>query len=461
MRVGATPVDGVPHDALVIGLAVTGRAVSRQLLQRGHAVVVADDRPGPAAYTAAAELGVPLIAAPTTDELDALVRSTGVVLPSPGVPARHPVFELAARARVPVWSEFELAARWSDLPVVAITGTNGKTTVTTLVTDMLARAGHRVAAAGNTDVPLVDVLDEPLDVVVVEASSFRLALTDSFRPAVAAWLNVAEDHLDWHRSAADYVAAKAKVWANLRGDDIAVANADDAIVSAAAHQLARVRWFSVETKSDWWWDRDHGSLVGPDGAFVDVDALPRRLPHDLANALAASACASEAGVDPVVCATALQQFAGLRHRVALVGEAGGVRWYDDSKATTPASVLAAVRGFDSVVLIAGGRNKGLDLTVLAAGVPPVHGVVAVGEAGPEVVDAFGPTGVPTVAASSMADAVAAAAGLARAGDAVLLSPGCASFDWYRDYTERGDDFARIVRARPGVAPGPELPEGAH
>jgi UDP-N-acetylmuramoylalanine--D-glutamate ligase len=461
MPTEATAAGGVPHDALVIGLAVTGRAVTRRLLQRGHAVVVADDRPGPVAYSAAAQLGVPLVATPTTDELDALVRRTGVVLPSPGVPAHHPVFELAARARVPVWSEFELAARWSDLPVVAVTGTNGKTTVTTLVADMLARAGRRVATAGNTDVPLVDVLDEGLDVVVVEASSFRLALTDSFQPSVAAWLNVAEDHLDWHRSAAEYVAAKAKVWANLRVDDVAVANADDAIVSAAARGLARVRWFSVETKSDWWWDRDHGRLVGPDGAFVDVDALPRRLPHDLANALAASACASEAGADAVVCATSLREFAGLRHRVALVGEAGGVRWYDDSKATTPASVLAAVRGFDSVVLIAGGRNKGLDLTVLAAGVPPVRGVVAVGEAGPDVAAAFATTGVPTVAASSMADAVDAAGDLARPGDAVLLSPGCASFDWYRDYTERGDDFARIVLARPGMAPGPELPEGSH
>jgi len=465
MRAGASPdgmaTNGVPHDALVIGLAVTGQAVSRRLLERGHAVVVADDRPGPATYAAAAELGVPLIAAPTTDELDALVRGTGVVLPSPGVAARHPVFDLAARARVPVWSEFELATRWSDLPIVAVTGTNGKTTVTMLVTDMLARAGRRVAAAGNTDVPLVDVIDDPLDVVVVEASSFRLALTESFRPVVAAWLNVAEDHLDWHQSAADYVAAKARVWANLRDDDIAVANADDPIVATAARDIARIRWFSVDTKSDWWWDRDLGALVGPEGAFVDVGALPRRLPHDLANALAASACACEAGADAGLCAEALRQFAGLRHRVALVGEARGVRWYDDSKATTPASVLAALRGFASVVLIAGGRNKGLDLSVLAGGVPPVHAVVAVGESGPDVAAAFGPTGVPTVAAASMAEAVDAAAALAASGDAVLLSPGCASFDWYRDYTERGDDYARLVLARPGMAPGPQLPEGSH
>jgi UDP-N-acetylmuramoylalanine--D-glutamate ligase len=451
---------GVPHDALVVGLAVTGRAVTRRLLERGHHVIAADDRPGPDAHTAAADLGVQLAVAPTIEELETLVGSVGVVLPSPGVPAHHPVFEIAARAGVPVWSEFELAARWSDLPVVAITGTNGKTTVTTLVTEMLERAGRRVAAAGNTDVPLVDVLDQDLDLVVVEASSFRLELTESFRPVVGAWLNVAEDHLDWHRSVDDYVRAKARIWANL-GDGVAVANADDPVVAAAARDLKRVRWFSVEAKSDWWWDGESGRLIGPDGPLVDAAALPRRLPHDIANALAASACATEAGADPAHCAAVLKEFAGLRHRVALVGEGGGVRWYDDSKATTPASVLAAVRGFASIVLIAGGRNKGLDLTVLASSVPPVRAVVAVGESASDVVAAFAPTGVRVVAVASMQAAVDSAAELAGDGDVVLLSPGCASFDWYRDYAERGDDFARLVLARPGMAPGPELPEGTH
>ena len=454
-------VGGVPHDALVVGLAVTGAAVARRLLERGHHVLACDDRPGPAAHRAAAELGLDLVVAPTEARLDGLVRSVGVVLPSPGVPAHHPVFASAARAGVPLWSEFELAARWSDLPVVAVTGTNGKTTVTTLVTAMLSRAGRRVTAAGNTDVPLVDVLDAPLDVVVVEASSFRLQLTESFHPRVAAWLNVAEDHLDWHASAADYIAAKARIWANLGDGDVAVANLDDPVVAEAARALPTVRWFSLLVPTDWWWDRAGGRLVGPGGTLVAVDELPRCLPHDLANALAASACAVEAGADTDDCASVLREFVGLKHRMALIGEGDGVRWFDDSKATTPASVLAAVGGFRSVVLIAGGRNKGLDLTALASSAPPVRAVIAIGESAEAVADAFAPTGVRVVSATSMAEAVALAAGLARPGDAVLLSPGCASFDWYPDYTKRGDDFTRLVQAQPGVVPGPLLPEGSH
>lgn len=455
----------VPDAALVLGLAVTGEAVARQLIRRGHRVVAADDRPGPPARAAAAALGIELVEAPGRERWAELVGAAGVVLPSPGVPAHHPVFAVAAEQGVPVWSEFELAARWSDIPVVAVTGTNGKTTVTTLVTEMLSRAGQATVAAGNTELPLVDVLDRDLDVVVVEASSFRLQLTETFRPRVGTWLNVAEDHLDWHASMADYVAAKARIWACQGPGDVAVANADDPLVSAAARAITRpVQWFSVaegdRPEGTWRWDR-RGALAGPGGPFVSLTELPRRLPHDLANALAATATAVASGSPVDICAEVLRGFAGLAHRVALVGGSDGVRWYDDSKATTPASVLAAMAGFDSVVLLAGGRNKGLDLSALGHAVPPVRAVVALGEAAGEVAAAFVGRGVPIRAATSMAEAVDTAAALATAGDAVVLSPGCASFDWYRDYVERGDDFTRLVLARPGSKPAPALPGGGH
>jgi len=456
----------VPHRALVVGLAVTGQSVARQLVGRGHRVVAVDDRPSPAIRRAASALGIELVEAPSPELLHALVAGADVVLPSPGVASRHPVFALAAARRVPVWSEFELAARWSDLPIVAITGTNGKTTVTTLVAEMLQRSGRATVAAGNTDLPLVDALDRGLDLVVVEASSFRLQLTETFRPRVGTWLNVAEDHLDWHRSMADYVTAKARIWACQGPGDVAVANADDAaVVDQARRAPARVVWFSVAEPpagvAAWWWDRAIGVLRGPDGPLAPVAELPRRLPHDLANALAATATAVAAGAPPDTCAAVLRGFAGLAHRVALVAEAGGVRWYDDSKATTPASVRAAVAGFDSVVLLAGGRNKGLDLAVLAETVPPVRAVVAMGESATEVASAFEGLGVPVREAASMADAVEAAGALAQPGDAVLLSPGCASFDWYRDYAERGDDFARLVLERTGASPAPARPGGGH
>ena len=430
-------------NALVLGLAVTNEAVVRQVMARGGQVVVLDDRPSDAARERALALGVELH---TTSEVDAaaLVATVDVVLPSPGVPIAHPVIGAAVAGGVPVWSEFELAARWDDRPIVAITGTNGKTTVTTLVTDMLVEAGVRAVAAGNNDLPLVDALDDrSIEVFVVEASSFRLEFTSRFRPRVAVWLNLSPDHLDWHPSLEHYAAAKARIWAHQSAGDVAIVNAEDpAVMAASSSAPGRVLTFGASVGD---YRVEGGSLVGEGGvAIAAVEELPRRLPHDLTNALAASEAALSAGADVASVRSVLSRFEGLPHRVELVGDAGGVRWYDDSKATTPASVVADVSGFDSAVLIAGGRNKGLDLSVLASLAPRLRGVVAIGEAAGAVADAFAGAGVDVVTASSMDDAVARAAARARPGDAVVLSPACASYDWYRNYGERGDDFARAV-----------------
>jgi UDP-N-acetylmuramoylalanine--D-glutamate ligase len=233
------------------------------------------------------------------------------------------------------------------------------------------------------------------------------------------------------------------MWAHQTPDDLAVANAEDPVVLAHARGIrARVETFGLSTGD---WRVEDGALVGPAGLeLVRVDELYRSLPHDCTNVLAASAASLGAGATVDGVRSAIRAFGGLPHRVSLVGDHGGVRWYDDSKATGPNAVHAAVRGFDSVVLIAGGRNKGLDLGELADDVDHIRAVVAIGEAGPLVEAAF--TGKrPVVAAASMDDAVARAAAFAEAGDAVLLSPGCASFDWYSSYAERGDDFARAVR----------------
>ena len=439
----------VPHTALVIGLGVAGEAAARQLLRHGHEVTVVDDAPTDASRQRAADLDVALVEAPDTATLGRLVDATELLVPSPPVPWAHPAAERARGRGIPVWSEFELAARWSDVPIVAITGTNGKTTVTTLVTDMLRAAGLRTVDAGNNDLPLVDALDRDLDVVVVEASSFRLQYTETFRPAVAVWLNVGDDHLDWHPDTAHYVAAKARIWMFQRAGDLALANADDPVVlEAAGLARGRVQTFGTGA-ADWRIDGDR--LLTPDGELiVTAGELWRALPHDLSNGLAAAAAAVAAGADLHAVRRVLTDFRGLPHRVSLVGHHDGVAYYDDSKATDPHATLAALRSFDSVVLLAGGRNKGLDLTALADEAPRIRAVVAIGEAAPEVEAAF--AGVrPVRVAGSMDEAVAFAHELAQPGDAVLLSPGCASFDWYRSYGERGDDFARAVRAAHGEA----------
>jgi UDP-N-acetylmuramoylalanine--D-glutamate ligase len=442
--------EGGPY--LVVGLAVTGSAVARALLQRDEDVLAVDDRGGPVAVEAAAELGLDLVVAPDAGQLAALVRTAGAVLPTPGLPAAHPVFELAASAGTPVLSEFDLAARWDDRPLLAITGTDGKTTVTTLTCEMLEASGLAAQAVGNTPVPLVAAIDDPLvDVFVVEASSFRLDHSRRFAPQVGTWLNFAPDHLDNHPSLAAYEAAKARVWRDQDPGQVAVGNVDDPVVARHLAQApARQVGFGLTATAGYRVVDD--VLVGPDDTELLAAAeLPRRFPHDLLNSLAAAATALHGGGSLDGVRAALRTFAGLPHRVAPVGEAGGVRYFDDSKATTPHAVLAAVMGFESVVLIAGGRNKGLDLAPLAAAAPRLRAVVAIGDAAGEVAAVFAGSGVPVDVAGSMDDAVVAAAAAARPGDAVLLSPGCASFDWYGSYGERGDDFARAVGERIGGA----------
>ena len=437
---------------LVYGLGVSGAAVARHLLADGTDVVAADDDAGPRPASVAAELGLDLVVAPDADALASLAASVDEVVVTPGVPAAHPVFALDG---VPLVGEVELAWRRARVPMVAVTGTNGKTTVVTMATSMLEASGRRAVAAGNIGLPLLDALDRDPEVVVAEVSSFQLALTRDFRPAVGAWLNFSADHLDWHPSLEHYRAAKAQLWANAATGDVVVVNADDAVVvaesAAPVRRGARAVTFGL--------DRGdvrvrHGALVVSGEEVVHVDELARPFPHEVSDALCAVAAATSMGADRAGCRRALLEFRGLPHRVELVGEANGVKFYDDSKATTPGAVLAAVPAFTHAVLVAGGRNKGLDLSVLGTLAPHVRAVVAIGEAAPEVESAF--AGLrPVQRAESMGDAVLAASSLARPGDAVLLSPACASFDWYSSYAERGDDFARCVRELAGAGPASE------
>ena len=429
--------------ALVVGLGVAGESAARALRSRGWDVEVVEDRPGDTTLASASALGVPAHLAPSPEDVRALVDAVEVVVPSPGVPYAHPAIQRALERGTPVWTEFELAARWSDVPIVAVTGTDGKTTVTTLVERMLSASGLRTVAAGNNETPLVDVLDRELDVIVVEASSFRLQFIETFRPSVGVWLNLAPDHLDWHGTIEHYAAAKARIWENQTPDDLAVANAEDPIVMRHVRRAhSRLETFGVRAGD---WRLDGRDLVQPDGeVLIAKTELWRAMPHDCTNALAAAAAAIGAGATVDGVRDALRSFRGLPHRVSLVGDHDGVQWYDDSKATGPNAVRTALRAFESVVLIAGGRNKGLDLGVLADEVARIRAVVAIGESAPVIAEVFAPH-VPVATATSMDDAVVQAEAFARRGDVVLLSPGCASYDWYSGDAERGDDVARAVR----------------
>lgn len=446
-RSARDPVDRV-RPTVVLGLGVTGRATARALTRRGYPVVLVDDAPGGPAQELAAEIGVGLVGRPGPDELEALLAGAGALVATPGLPENHSGFGLARRHGIPIVGELDLAAAWDDRPCAAVTGTNGKTTVTTLVRLMLEASGVTAVEAGNTEVPLVAAIDDPsVEVFVVEASSFRLAPLERFAPAVGTWLNLADDHQDVHAGLAHYEAAKANLWRRFTTGQIAVANRQDPVVMRHAAALPRVETFGLDAPPTHGrhWHVDATDLRTPDGeAVVAVADLARALPHDIANALAATATAMAVGATIDGAARCLRSFAGLPHRVELVGDAGGVKWYDDSKATAPHATLAALEGFGSVVLIAGGRNKGLDLGVLGRAASRVRAVVTIGDAAGAIEAVF--AGLrPTHRAGSMDEAVATAAGLARPGDAIVLSPACASFDWYRSYGERGDDFVRAVR----------------
>lgn len=441
----ADTVAEVPPSLLLAGFGATNRAVARALLSRGHTVTAFDDGPDAATVAAATALGLELLVAPDDGRLDRLVRAADAMIPTPGLPEHHRALAVARAGGVPTASEFDLARSWDSRPIAAVTGTSGKTTVTEMAVAALRCSGVAAAAAGNNDLPLVAAIEQPgVEVFVVEASSFRLAHTRCFEPQAACWLNFAADHLDIHRDLDSYETSKARLWRWLPPEATAVANRLDPTVVSHLRKDRATWTFAQEGPADW---RRHADvLTGPLGPVVDVRELRRAMPHDLANALAAAATAAAVGATAEGLGQALRSFEPGAHRVQMVASIGGVAFYDDSKATTPHATVAALRGFDAAVLIAGGRNKGLDLSELLDAVDRVSSVVAFGEAAEEVAEVF-TADRPVRVAADMGEAVELAASAAEPGSAVLLSPACASFDLYSSYAARGDDFARLVRER--------------
>jgi len=438
--------------ALVYGIALAGDALAAQLARRGWALVIADDVATDAKREMAAALGAELIEAPTAEQIAELVAAVDMVCPAPGVPETHAIVLAAFAAGVPLRTEIDLAYEWEQQrpggprPMLAVTGTDGKTTTTLLTAHILEAAGHRVAAVGNTEVPLAAALDDDVDVFVVECSSFRLNWVQSFRAEASVWLNLAPDHQNWHTSMASYEAAKARMWAHRRPSDVAIGWADDPTVMANLRSAGGPTRTFAAVGADY--RIEAGNLVGPAGFIAAVAGMTRALPHDLTNALAAAALVLESGLaTPHDVQRALATFRHPPHRIEPLGTIDGVQWFNDSKATSPHAALTAIRAFDNIVLLAGGLNKGLDLASLATEHARVKAVVGLGKAAAEVTVPFEPY-CPTRIATSMAQAVQFADEFAEPGDVVLLSPACASFDWYPGggYPARGDDFKQLVHA---------------
>ena len=439
--------------ALVYGLGVAGVSTVRALRRHGYDVIAADDEITDERQDVAAGLGVELLDSPDIDRLDDLVATCDLVSPAPGIPETHRVVASAVAAGVEIVSEVELAYRWEQerpggpRPMLAVTGTDGKTTTTLMAVEMLRAAGLSTIDAGNTDTPLVDAIEHDHDAFVVECTSFRLAWTPSFRPEAGAWLNLAPDHLNWHATMATYADAKARIWANQRPSDVAVA------FTGAPDVMARLadapgRHLTFGPGGDYHLDGE--MLKGPAGPIASTTAMRRALPHDITNALAASALVFESGLaDVAAIQRALATFVGPPHRLEHIGSWKGVDWFNDSKATTPHAAAVAVRAFDHIVLIAGGKNKFVDLAEMAVDTDRVKAVIAIGETRDSVASAFAAvtsSGGTVETTEFLPDAVERAATLVEPGDTVLLSPGCASLDQYRSFEARGDHFRALAEA---------------
>ena len=430
--------------AVVIGLGVAGVSAARVLAAEGASVLVTEVTAEPAG---AVELRAEGIDVRTGGHAPGHLDGATLVVVSPGVSPRTPVMTWAAERGLPVWGEMELGARLARVPYVAVTGTNGKTTTTGMLSACLRAAGIDAVACGNIGNPFPAAARGPAEVLVVEASSFQLAQQSSFHPTVSMLLNLAPDHLDWHGSFEAYRDAKARVFALQGPGDVHVGNRDDQAAAAISISAAcDVRWFTLgEPGPNEAGSADGRLVAGWSGA--DLGAIEPDTPAMRADAAASAVAAHAFGVPDAAIVEAFGDFVPEHHRGETVAVVDGIWFVDNSKATNPHATLAAVGDAREVVLIAGGDAKGVDLSPLAALAPRLVAVVALGASEGEVVAVFEER-VPVKTAGSIEEAVAVAFEAAAPGGTVLLAPACASWDMFRDYVERGERFAAAARALP-------------
>ncbi|MFZ5448377.1 MAG: UDP-N-acetylmuramoyl-L-alanine--D-glutamate ligase [Thermodesulfobacteriota bacterium] len=436
---------------LVVGLARTGVALCRFLAQQGAKVTVTDQADPEALAEQRREiagLGVTEdlgVAQPHWQGFDAIVLS-------PGVPPELPWLEAARAAGLPVVGELEVAAPFICRRLIAISGTNGKTTTTTLLGELLLASGQKPLVGGNIGTPVLSLLaqQDTADCLVLEVSSFQLDTTSGFHPQAAALLNITPDHLDRYPGGFDaYVASKASLFRRQGPGDLMVLNADDPAVASLNGNESRVYYFSATQalKAGAWLSGGaiRIRLEDREAAFPQ-DRIRLEGRHNLENIMAALILALDAGADPEACREVLANFRGLPHRVEWVADVGGVSYYDDSKGTNVGAVARSLAHFDRpIILIAGGRDKDSDFSLLNDLIRDrVKALVLMGETRERLARIWHGL-APLYLADDMAAAVAQAASLARLGDVVLLSPACASFDMYRDYVHRGQTFQQAVR----------------
>lgn len=434
--------------ALIVGLGVTGFSVARFLARQGRTFMVTDKAPKPESLARFQQQfpGVQIL----TGEFDyAQWQGVSEIILSPGVPRKHPAIAAAIADGVPVIGDIELFTREARAPIVAITGSNGKTTVTTLVGEMAKKAGVAAKVGGNLGTPALDLLDDSAELYVLELSSFQLESTVSLRAAAATVLNVSPDHMDRYKDLAEYHFIKQRIYMNAQH---LVINRDDALTQPPLAEGAQVTRFGLGEPDlkDFGLHRDADGIWLAHGLrkLLNASEIPLRGLHNLANALAALALGRAVGLDENAMLETLQEFPGLPHRCQLVGRFDSVDYVNDSKGTNIGATEAALKGLASdkpnIVLIAGGDGKGADFSSLAPLIKAsVRAVTLIGKDADKIAQVCAPL-VPVEKCSSLQEAVEKARKFASPGDTVLLSPACASLDMFRNYEDRGDQFRDIV-----------------
>jgi UDP-N-acetylmuramoylalanine--D-glutamate ligase len=438
-------------ETVIVGLGATGLSVARHLTRMGEAFRVVDSRIAPPNAAALREIcpEAPIDCGPFSSA--SFTGARRIVL-SPGVSPQEPALAAARAGGAIVESDIALFACVARAPIAAITGSNGKSTVTALLGEMARAAGLRVGVGGNLGTPALDLLADDVALYVLELSSFQLETTEALNARVAAVLNLSEDHIDRHGSMAEYAACKARIFRHApdHAKPVRVLNAEDEAVAAMADPEAPTRWFGLASEAPGHYrvGKRAGQrwLLAGDDPLLPVAELSLVGEHHQANALAALAMADALGLPRGAALAALRGFRGLPHRTQMVGEFRGVRYVDDSKGTNVGATVAALRGVPGpLVLIAGGQGKGQDFKVLRPWVAgKVRAAILIGQDADALAAALqGATEL--LRAADMVEAVRLATRQARAGDAVLLSPACASLDMFRDYHHRGEVFAAAVR----------------
>jgi UDP-N-acetylmuramoylalanine--D-glutamate ligase len=428
-----------------VGAGVAGTGSARALTAEGARVLVTEARPE-ADLSSAAELRALGVEVRSGGHDPSHLEDATLVVVGPGIPPGVDVLRWARERHIPVWGEMELGARLARMPYLAVTGTNGKTTVTAMIEACLGAGGHDALACGNIGLSFPEAAREERDVLVVEVSSFQLAVQESFHPTISVLLNVAPDHLDWHGSFEAYVEAKERIHASQTGTDVHVGNRDDPLAAQiSSRATCALRWFRHGPPDEGEVGYVGDELVARLEGTERLGSIDGELAGYREDAAAATAVALAYGVDPAAVAAALRGFRPGPHRGEVVATVEGVRFVDNSKATNVHAAAAAIDAAGDAVLIAGGRAKGVDLSPLQGHADRLRAVIAIGESAPAVVDVFEGS-VPTSSAGSIEEAVRDAFAAAAPGDTVLLAPACASWDQFASYVDRGDRFAAAARS---------------